>query len=240
MSHTGTQTLELLQEQDQFNQWMFEQIAPYCQGKILEIGSGLGNISQFCLAAGHHLTLSDVESAYCDYLKTKYHHHPQVDEICSIKLGSPQDLDLYQAYIQRFDTVFALNVIEHIANDYQALDSIFAFLKPGGRAIILVPAYQALYNQFDENLLHFRRYNCHQIARVMKASGFNIEKRFYFNAMGIVGWYVSSKLMGNREIPQNQMKLFSLMMPINRLLDRCVRNKLGLSAIVIGRKALET
>ena len=43
----GLNTLETISKADKFNRWMFDTISPYCKGRILEIGSGIGNISQF-------------------------------------------------------------------------------------------------------------------------------------------------------------------------------------------------
>ena len=41
----GMETLKAISEANKFNEWMYERIAPDCSGKILEIGSGIGNIS---------------------------------------------------------------------------------------------------------------------------------------------------------------------------------------------------
>jgi 16S rRNA A1518/A1519 N6-dimethyltransferase RsmA/KsgA/DIM1 with predicted DNA glycosylase/AP lyase activity len=51
---------------------MFETIRPYCQGHVLEIGSGIGNISQFFLQAGYSITLSDTDKFYVDQLKKNF------------------------------------------------------------------------------------------------------------------------------------------------------------------------
>jgi 2-polyprenyl-3-methyl-5-hydroxy-6-metoxy-1,4-benzoquinol methylase len=58
-----------------------------------------------------------------------------------------------------FDTVYALNVVEHIKDDNLAISNAKKLLKHDGNIIILVPAYQALYNRFDIVLEHYRRYN---------------------------------------------------------------------------------
>jgi len=41
----GAQTLEIISQARRFNRWMYESIQPYCSGKILEVGSGIGTIS---------------------------------------------------------------------------------------------------------------------------------------------------------------------------------------------------
>lgn len=57
------------------------------------------------------------------------------------------------------DVVIALNVLEHIKNDESALRQIYRILKPGGYAILEVPANQDLFDFYDEQLKHFRRYD---------------------------------------------------------------------------------
>lgn len=234
MTQVGTETLTLLQEHNAFNQWMYEQIAPYCQGAILEIGSGIGNISDYFIQAGAQISLSDTEPEYCEYLKEKYALTPNVNGIYSIELGKKKTE--HHSHLAKYDTVFSLNVIEHIANDYQALESIYSFLKPGGKVVILVPAYQRLYNGFDKNLGHYRRYTASQIERVIKAGGFDILESFYFNAMGILGWFVSGHLLGNTQIPKGQMGMYNYLMPFNRFLDKTLQKKCGLSVICVGKK----
>lgn len=56
------------------------------------------------------------------------------------------------------DVVVALNVLEHIEDDSAALRQIYRILKPGGYAIIEVPASPNLYDFYDKQLKHFRRY----------------------------------------------------------------------------------
>jgi hypothetical protein len=72
VDHEGWTTLNVIGEADNFNQWMYETIAPYCQGKTLEIGSGIGNISQYFVQAKSDIVLSDVRSVYCNVLKKNF------------------------------------------------------------------------------------------------------------------------------------------------------------------------
>jgi 16S rRNA A1518/A1519 N6-dimethyltransferase RsmA/KsgA/DIM1 with predicted DNA glycosylase/AP lyase activity len=67
----GYQTLEVIAEADKFNQWMFQTIRPYCRGNILELGSGIGNISRFFIQDNYSITLSDTDRFYIDHLKKK-------------------------------------------------------------------------------------------------------------------------------------------------------------------------
>jgi len=72
------------------------------------------------------------------------------------------------------DVVIALNVLEHIQDDIAALKQIYRILKPGGYAIIEVPANQELYDFYDEQLKHFRRYNLRDLCNMALNSHFVI------------------------------------------------------------------
>lgn len=58
----------------------------------------------------------------------------------------------------KFDAVIVLDVLEHIEDDKSASREIFRVLKPGGIAVVTVPAFQALYGPQDKRIGHFRRY----------------------------------------------------------------------------------
>ena len=51
---------------------MYSQIKPYVKGKILEIGSGIGNISRYFIENGDEICLSDIRDQYLKLLKSKY------------------------------------------------------------------------------------------------------------------------------------------------------------------------
>lgn len=78
------------------------------------------------------------------------------------------------------DVVVALNVLEHIKEDEVALKQIYRILKPGGYAIIEVPANQDLYDFFDDQLKHFRRYNINNLCDIARKSKFTIIKASHF------------------------------------------------------------
>lgn len=77
---------------------------------------------------------------------------------------------------QRFDVIICLDVLEHIKDDHQAIKNITKLLKPGGKLILTVPAYQWLYSYWDKILHHYRRYSPQQLTRCFLGSGLEITK----------------------------------------------------------------
>jgi SAM-dependent methyltransferase len=227
----GMETLHVIEKANKFNRWMYETIKPFCKGKILEIGCGIGNISEFFIQDSQDIILSDLRENYLEIVSKKF-----TNPTIKINLIDPEFDTKYDKIIGTFDTVFALNVIEHIEDDKQAIANCKKLLKKGGNLIILVPAYQFLFNNFDKELEHFRRYTRKKIETVIAENNLEIVNSFYFNFIGIIGWYVSGSILKKKTIPENQMGLFNLLVPVFRWADKIILNKIGLSVICVSKK----
>ena len=74
--YIGEKTLDVIAEADKFNQWMYNTIKPFLSGRVLEIGSGIGNISKYVLNDNFHLMMTDIREGYCSKLKNNYGDNP--------------------------------------------------------------------------------------------------------------------------------------------------------------------
>jgi SAM-dependent methyltransferase len=72
-----------------------------------------------------------------------------------------------------YDLVLLLDVTEHI-DDQRALSEALRALKPGGSAIITVPAYAWLWSYRDVAAGHRRRYARRQLREIIQAAGFTV------------------------------------------------------------------
>jgi len=63
------------------------------------------------------------------------------------------------------DGVVSANVLEHVPDDVGALRELGRVLRPGGRAVIVVPAGPHNYDYYDRFLGHERRYGRGELAR---------------------------------------------------------------------------
>jgi 2-polyprenyl-3-methyl-5-hydroxy-6-metoxy-1,4-benzoquinol methylase len=234
----GLETLELFNKADNFNEWLFDQLKSYCKGRILEIGSGLGNISALLISNFDDVHLSDVSPAYYTFLKKKFNGTPGFGGIHQIDLNgvsSEQADNLYG----RFDTVISSNVIEHIENDSEAISNCNKFLRKGGQLIILVPAFSFLYNGFDHELGHYRRYTKKELKSIFVNNGFEIVHSRYFNFVGIFGWWLSGAVLKRKRLPAGQLNIYNKLVPVIKLFDLLASRFLGLSVIVVGRKVVD-
>ena len=232
----GLETLQAIAGANRFNRWLYETATRNLTGNVIEIGSGIGNISAIFSADKRSIHLSDIRENYIEFLQDKFDGDPSVSGITQLDLVDPDFDDRYSELLGTFDGLFALNVVEHIENDMQAIANGRKLLKRGGRMVILVPACQWLYNQFDQSLEHFRRYNTTSLEHLFKQNDLQIARSHYFNLAGMPGWFVSGALLKKKTIPAGQMQLFNMLVPMFRIADRCVFNKIGLSVLVEGVK----
>jgi len=78
-----------------------------------------------------------------------------------------------------FDTVVALDVLEHIEDHEAATREVFRVLRPGGTFIVTVPAYRFLWSRHDEALMHRRRYTATEMRTLLTGAGFAVPKLSY-------------------------------------------------------------
>jgi SAM-dependent methyltransferase len=78
-----------------------------------------------------------------------------------------------------FDLVCLFDVLEHIGGEDKALKAVFDLLKPGGRLLLTVPAFQSLWSYFDEAAHHVRRYSRQTLINSLRKAGFEVEFASY-------------------------------------------------------------
>lgn len=233
---SGFQTLEQFAEARKFNEWLFQTLVPYCKGRILEAGSGIGNISELLMQKKFHLTVTDLREEYCIHLRKRFGSNPFLDDVVQLDLSVVQFSTFHPELIGKFDTVITSNVIEHIEEDDLAVRNCTSMLASKGHLIVLVPAFQRLYNGFDKELGHYKRYNATSLRHLMVKEGLEVIHTQYFNATGLVGWFISGFLLKKKIIPNGQLKLFEQLVPLIKLIDKFTFNKVGLSVIAVARK----
>ncbi|MEE8116593.1 MAG: class I SAM-dependent methyltransferase [Gemmatimonadales bacterium] len=80
-----------------------------------------------------------------------------------------------------YDVLLAMDVLEHIEDDAEALSHWLSFVKPGGYVLITVPAFDWLWSNHDERLGHVRRYTRSSVDRLSERCGLErIRTRYAF------------------------------------------------------------
>jgi SAM-dependent methyltransferase len=232
----GMATLEMIRTVDNFNRWMYDTLRIHCSGKILEVGSGIGNISKYFLDDGYDITLSDNNPSYCEILKNLSQQYGNRSEIIPINIVDEMFDKTYAQYFGKYSCILMVNVLEHIHDERMALLNCLKLLGEGGTIVVLVPAFQSLYSTFDTTLGHFRRYTRRELESALMKCRYTIESSQYFNMAGIVGWFIFGKVLRKQLIPDSQMTLYNSMVGIFKFFDRIILHRCGLSIIAVGKK----
>jgi glycosyltransferase involved in cell wall biosynthesis len=234
-THEGFLILQSVRRAKGFNRWLVRQLAPFIGRRVLEAGSGIGNLTEFFLDR-QRLVCVDVDPFYVERLSQRYGHLANLSfheaDLAQLQNCSP----LRRA---RLDTIVCVNVLEHIEDDAKVLQNFYELLQPGGHAMLLVPANPRLYTGVDKALGHFRRYTPEELVSKMQAAGFDVVESKGFNRLGSLGWFVSGKLLGRTTLSAGQMKLYEWLLPLAKLVER-VSIVPPLSVIAIGRKPAAT
>jgi SAM-dependent methyltransferase len=91
------------------------------------------------------------------------------------------------------DAVVLLNVLEHIEDDAGAVRQVARVLKPGGVAVVEVPAGPGLFDVYDKYLHHYRRYRLRELCALLERSGLRVASRSHlgfllYPAFAFVKW----------------------------------------------------
>ena len=87
------------------------------------------------------------------------------------------------------DGVVMLNVLEHIDDDAAALRQVHRILRPGGLAIIEVPAGPELFDVYDQLLMHRRRYRMRELRQLLWSTGFGVRSASHLGVLIYPAFY---------------------------------------------------
>jgi glycosyltransferase involved in cell wall biosynthesis len=211
----GAETLHALSGAPRFNRWMAETIQPFVGEQVLEIGAGIGNLTRALLPRRRRYVATDIDSEHLARLTNRFQYRPNL-LIRYCDLARPED---FAEFPESMDSVICLNVLEHVENDMLGLRNIRSVLKPGGRAIILVPHGQEIFGTLDVALGHYQRYSHAELKAKMEQAGFRVERILDFNRISRPPWYVSGRILKRTTLGTGQMKVFDRFVWLWRMLD---------------------
>ncbi len=228
--YKGVKTLEVLEGANNYNAWIASRIRPYIKSPALEIGAGIGNISDF-LSSTKDLTLSDIDESLVEHLKTRFKDKKNItSEVFDIS-------KTLHKVKNKFKSVYSVNVLEHIENDSLALSNMNRILEKGGVVVILVPAKKSAYKSLDKHLGHFRRYEKQELKDKIEHAGFQVEHIGYFNVLGLASWMLRDLIGGEHSyLKPEHVKLFDFIVPLLRRVEPKSNLPFGISLIAVGKK----
>lgn len=104
---------------------------------ILDIGCAQGTLALELAESGHHVVAVDIRQHFLDYAASRY-EHGDIRFVCS---------DIFHLDLnERFELIFANQIIEHIIYPQKFLKKLTCLLAPGGKLIVTTPNGQYLRN----------------------------------------------------------------------------------------------
>jgi glycosyltransferase involved in cell wall biosynthesis len=196
--------LDSLADTPRFNRWMADVIKPYVGDRVLEIGAGIGNLTEHLSRRKSLYIATDIDEQHLTRLAARFPYRPNL----RVRHGNLACAHDFREIAGCMDSVVCLNVVEHVEDDATALRNIFNCLRPQGRAIVLVPEGPSIYGTLDRVLGHYRRYTEEELKAKMEAAGFHVERILRFNRITRPGWYWNGRILRRRTFSRPQLWFF--------------------------------
>src|SRR5688572_15175627 len=223
--------LETMQGAKRYAAHLFELFRPYVGRRVLEVGCGIGTLSERLAGVADHVVGIEPNPSCAVQVRD----HMRAEPKFSLRECSLEECDPVELTSHRFDTVFCVNVLEHIEDDAAALATFTHVVQPGGHVLIWVPAVPAAYGPLDAELGHHRRYTKASLSRAFAGAKLEIVSLRYTNPIGLIGWMYNSHVGRSTTHSPLQIKFFETMVaPWALPLDRLIPPPLGLSLVAVG------
>jgi SAM-dependent methyltransferase len=193
-------TLDNLDGAENYAHWILEMVEPFLGAEVLEVGAGHGTFTALLAQRQVSVVAADLSERCVGVLEDRFGGVANVDvvhgDINSVVERGP------------FNTAILINVLEHIEDDDSALRALSESLAEGGCLILWVPAFEALYAEFDRKVGHFRRYERDGLTAQLSRAGFRIVEMRYANALGAMAWWVVARMLRGTPTRRTSVNLF--------------------------------
>lgn len=231
-SYSGNE-LEAFSAATNWKSYWSSQIAPYVGKQILELGAGIGATAIALNQRNYdHWLALEPDKIMCDTIETNL-VHGKFPSGYKIRHGTSATLTKDEL----FDTILYIDVLEHIEQDKEELERVSKHLIDGGHIIIVAPAHNFLYTEFDRKIGHHRRYN-NRTLREITPIGTTIQTMHYLDSVGMLA-SIANKLFLKTDTPSlSQIKFWDqFMVKTSRWVDRILFYRLGKSIVCIIEKS---
>lgn len=223
--YSGAENLEVMEQAENYNAFLISMIRETCApagSNWLDFGAGSGYFAS---------RVSTMASLLCVELDP----HLRAN---LVRQGLSACADTAQVPADSIDAVYSLNVLEHISDDAAAAGELYRVLRPGGRLLIYVPAFELLYSAMDRKVGHLRRYQRQQLADLLMQAGFRLERIAYADSLGFLTALIY-RWIGSRDGTINARALMvydRAVFPLSRWLDGLLQHYFGKNLFAIASK----
>ena len=189
-----------LREAANYRRALVREFAPALKGRVIEVGAGIGQVTELLAAAPsvEHLLAVEPDGGFCRALRARLPQQPLVEgTIEQVEPGSS------------WNAIVSINVLEHIRDDETELRRYHRLLQAAQGAINLyVPARQEIYAPIDRAFGHYRRYSKPELKSKLESAGFQIVRLRYFNCVGYFAWWMTFCVLKRRKFDARSVRLF--------------------------------
>ena len=220
--------LDLFAAADQWKGYWSSTLREHLRGCVLEVGAGIGaNVPHLLTSRVERMVVLEPDRDLFVRLVERVGAEVPggVTFVHGTLTALPTDQD--------FDTVAYIDVLEHIADDAAELAAASARLRPGGCLIVLAPAHQFLYSEFDRAIGHFRRYDTRSLAR-LGPPGCRLKTIGYLDSVGLLA-SLGNVLLLRRPTPSPRQILFwdRVLVRLSKVVDKVFGYRLGKTIVAV-------
>jgi len=207
-------------------------VRPYLGQQVVEVGAGIGATTAVICDGGQQEWICLEPDPLLRSRIDRLIQEGNLPGCCRTRGGFVSDLPPES----RLDTFIYIDVLEHIEADRAELRQAAARLKPGGRLIVLSPAFDFLFSPFDRSIGHFRRYD-KKMFRALTPPGCSLEKLMYLDSIGMLTSLLN-RLVLSQSMPTVEQILFwdRRIIPITKWIDTLLFHQFGRSLLGIWEK----
>jgi SAM-dependent methyltransferase len=216
--------------QRRYKAYQLELMSPWFGESLLEVGAGLGEFASQVRGLKRHV-VTDVDAGAVAAMAARFADRPEVEARVLDLAGN-----LEEQVGGPVTTVLAINVLEHIEDDADALRRMAELTSPGGHVVIWVPGYPQLYGEFDRAVGHVRRYTPTTLRDAFERAGLSALEVKPVNLLGGVAWWLTVRRGGVGRQKPGLVRLYDrFVVPTTRFVERRVTPPFGQSVLGVAR-----
>jgi len=207
-------------------------LSPWLTGSVLEVGAGIGATTEALWTPSvTHWTCLEPDASLADECRLRLDRALGVGTV-DVITGSLADVPANE----RFDAILYIDVLEHIERDADEVKFASAHLAPGSVLLILSPAHQWLYSEFDQAIGHHRRYTRRTLSAIIPAT-LSQQKLFYADSIGAMLSFGNRFFLRQSSPGSGQIHFWDrIVVPVSRVLDGLLGHSMGRSIIGVYRR----
>lgn len=220
-----------------YYEWVRDVFQPWLGPRVLDAGCGVGNFIE-CVADRSEFVLGvDLSQENLAMLQERFASY---DNVKSARIDL--DAGVEELRSKAFDTVVCLDVLEHIEQDQNLLNSLAKIVRPGGHVLIKVPACPWLFGSIDVASDHYRRYTRTMLRQRALTAGLEVQKVKYMNLAGVLPYFIKSRILKSSATFSNsfsprQLAFIRRAIPVLRMLDKITGPPVGQSLVLAARRS---